>query len=127
MAAGTAARRDGHAGLVEDGQREIGAEGRCQVQRITKNRGLVHTPGEILDAILEIEELRCLQMNHELHSGGPPMDKLLPYLQRIQEDARTLEKLQETNESLDSLPTLERDDIPPSVFKIDPAADKLAP
>jgi 2-oxoglutarate ferredoxin oxidoreductase subunit alpha len=27
--------------------------GRCQVKRVTKNRGLVHTPGEILDAIGE--------------------------------------------------------------------------
>jgi 2-oxoglutarate ferredoxin oxidoreductase subunit alpha len=35
------------------GEIERVVEGRCQVQRITKNRGLVHTPGEILDAILE--------------------------------------------------------------------------
>jgi hypothetical protein len=44
----------------------------------------------VLDEILQIEELRCLEMNYELHSGGPPIDKLLPYLQRIQEAGRCL-------------------------------------
>lgn len=37
-----------YAGEIE---RVVG--GRCQVRRVTKNRGLVHTPGEILDAIGE--------------------------------------------------------------------------
>lgn len=44
----------------------------------------------VLEAILEIEELRCLQMNYELHSGGPAIDELLPYLQRIQGADRCL-------------------------------------
>jgi 2-oxoglutarate ferredoxin oxidoreductase subunit alpha len=35
------------------GEIERVAGGRCRVQRVTKNRGLVHTPGEILDAIGE--------------------------------------------------------------------------
>ena len=44
----------------------------------------------LLDEILEIEELRCLEMNYEVHSGGPPIDELLPYLLRIQEAERCL-------------------------------------
>jgi hypothetical protein len=44
----------------------------------------------LLDAILEIEELPCLQMNYELHSGGPAIDELLPYLREIQEADRCL-------------------------------------
>jgi hypothetical protein len=43
-----------------------------------------------LDAMLEIEELRCLQMNYEIKSGGPPIDELLPYLRKIQEAGRCL-------------------------------------
>jgi len=35
------------------GEIERVVRGRCQVKRVTKNRGLVHTPGEILDAIGE--------------------------------------------------------------------------
>jgi 2-oxoglutarate ferredoxin oxidoreductase subunit alpha len=34
------------------GEIERAAAGRCEVVRVTKNRGLVHTPGEILEAIL---------------------------------------------------------------------------
>jgi hypothetical protein len=48
-------------------------------------------------------------------------------LQRIREDARALEKLQETSESLDSLPTLQREDIPPSVNRMDPVPEPFQP
>jgi len=44
----------------------------------------------VLDAILEIEELHCLQMNYELKSGGPPIDELIPHLRKIQEAERCL-------------------------------------
>ena len=35
------------------GEIERVVAGRCPVQRVTKNRGLVHTPSEIYDAIKE--------------------------------------------------------------------------
>lgn len=47
--------------------------------------------------------------------------------QSIYKDAAALEKLQEARESLDSLPTLERKDIPPSVTRISPASETVQP
>jgi len=44
----------------------------------------------LLDAFLEIEELRCLQVNYEVRSGGPPIEGMLPYWRRIQEADRSL-------------------------------------
>ena len=48
-------------------------------------------------------------------------------LQRLREDAQALKQLQETKESLDSLPTLQRDDIPPDVLQIDPEPGRFQP
>ncbi len=48
-------------------------------------------------------------------------------LAHIRDDAAALEKLQETHEDLESLPTLEREDIPPSVVCIDPTPGIFAP
>lgn len=44
----------------------------------------------LLDAFLEIEELRCLEVNYELISGGPPVSGMLPYWRRIQQSGRSL-------------------------------------
>lgn len=44
----------------------------------------------LLDLILEIEELRCLQVNYEVNSGGPNIHGMLPYFQRIQAANRAL-------------------------------------
>jgi len=44
----------------------------------------------LLDHILEIEELRCLQVNYEVASGGPDIKGMLPYFRRIQEAGRSL-------------------------------------
>lgn len=44
----------------------------------------------LLDLILEIEELRCLQVNYEVDSGGPDIHGMLPYFQEIQRADRTL-------------------------------------
>ena len=44
----------------------------------------------LLEAFLEIEELRCLEVNYELISGGPPVSGMLPYWRRIQEAGRSL-------------------------------------
>jgi hypothetical protein len=44
----------------------------------------------LLDAFLEIAELRCLEVNYELISGGPPVSGMLPYWRRIQEAGRSL-------------------------------------
>ncbi len=48
-------------------------------------------------------------------------------LQRLRADAQALARLQETKESLDCLPTLQREDIPPDVQRIDPAPGSLQP
>ncbi|WP_372679121.1 insulinase family protein [Desulfosarcina sp.] len=48
-------------------------------------------------------------------------------LAAIRADASALEKLQETQENLESLPTLQREDIPPAVVRIDPAPGVLQP
>jgi len=44
----------------------------------------------LLDLILEIEELRCLQVNYEVKSGGPDIGGMIPYFQRIQAAGRAL-------------------------------------
>jgi hypothetical protein len=44
----------------------------------------------LLDLILEIEELHCLQVNHEVGSGGPDIHGMIPYFQRIQAADRAL-------------------------------------
>ncbi len=44
----------------------------------------------LLDAFLEIEEIRCFQVNYEVHSGGPPIAGMIPYFQRIQRAGRPL-------------------------------------
>ena len=45
----------------------------------------------------------------------------------IRADAQALEKLQETQENLACLPTLQREDIPPSVVRIDPTPGAFQP
>jgi hypothetical protein len=44
----------------------------------------------LLDAILEIEPLRCLQVNYEIISGGPDVRGMLPFWQAIQMAGRSL-------------------------------------
>ncbi len=44
----------------------------------------------LLDAFLEIDEIRCFQVNYEPHSGGPPIAGMVPYFRRIQEARRPL-------------------------------------
>ncbi len=44
----------------------------------------------VLEAILEIEELRCIQMNYEVGSGGPDMAGMIPPFRRIQNAGRSL-------------------------------------
>lgn len=48
-------------------------------------------------------------------------------LQQIRADAVALKALQETTENLNCLPTLELEDIPPAVVKIDPVPDRFTP
>jgi Zn-dependent M16 (insulinase) family peptidase len=48
-------------------------------------------------------------------------------LARIRADAAALAKLQETQENINCLPTLQREDIPPSVVRIDPAPGFFQP
>jgi len=42
----------------------------------------------LLDAFLEIDELRCLEINND--ALGPPLDKMLPYFRRVQDAGRSL-------------------------------------
>lgn len=42
----------------------------------------------ILDAFLEIEELRCFEINNDV--VGPPLAEMLPYLQKVQKAQRSL-------------------------------------
>jgi hypothetical protein len=42
----------------------------------------------LLDAFLEIDELRCLQINND--ALGPPLDKMVPYFRRVQHAGRSL-------------------------------------
>lgn len=44
----------------------------------------------LLDAFLEIEEIRCFEVNYELISGGPPVKGMVPYWRRIQQAERPL-------------------------------------
>jgi hypothetical protein len=44
----------------------------------------------VLDALLEIEELRCVQMNYEVGSGGPAIREMIAPFRRIQEAGRSL-------------------------------------
>jgi hypothetical protein len=51
----------------------------------------LHTNSMFLyDLFLEIEELRCFQVNHELQSGGPPMAGMIPAFRKIQAAGRSL-------------------------------------
>lgn len=43
----------------------------------------------ILDAFLEIEELRCLQINNDA-IGGPPLPRMVPYFRMVQAARRSL-------------------------------------
>jgi len=42
----------------------------------------------LLDAILEIEEIRCFEINHDV--SGPPLAKMIPYFQQVQKVRRPL-------------------------------------
>ena len=42
----------------------------------------------LLDAILEIEELGCLEINHD--ASGPPLAKMIPYYRKVQDAGRSL-------------------------------------
>lgn len=44
----------------------------------------------LLDLILEIEELHCLQVNYEVNSGGPDICGMIPYFKKIQAANRAL-------------------------------------
>jgi hypothetical protein len=44
----------------------------------------------LLDAFLEIEEIRCYEVNYEVHSGGPPIEGMIPYFRKIQRAGRPL-------------------------------------
>ena len=44
----------------------------------------------LLDLFLAVEEIRCFQVNYELHSGGPDITGMLPYFRKIQAANRPL-------------------------------------
>lgn len=44
----------------------------------------------LLDAFLEIKEIRCFQVNYEVLSGGPDIAGMIPYFRRIQAAQRPL-------------------------------------
>jgi len=46
------------------------------------------TSMHLLDAILEIEPLRCLQVNRDV--GGPPLEQMMSHYRRVQEAGRSL-------------------------------------
>jgi hypothetical protein len=51
----------------------------------------LHTNSMFLyDLFLEVEEIRCFQVNYESHSGGPPMAGMVPALAKIQAAGRPL-------------------------------------
>ena len=51
----------------------------------------LHTNSMFLyDLFLEIEELRCFQVNYEINSGGPPMAGMIPAFRKIQAAGRSL-------------------------------------
>lgn len=68
----------------------------------------------------EMAERENQRVKAELAARMAAMDQA--ELDRIREDAAALSKLQETHENLACLPTLQREDIPPDVERIDPAA-----
>ena len=44
----------------------------------------------ILDAFLEIDGLQCFEINYEVGSGGPDIQGMVPYFQKVQEANRSL-------------------------------------
>jgi hypothetical protein len=44
----------------------------------------------LLDAFLEVDGIRCFEVNYEVNSGGPAIAGMLPYFQRIQAADRPL-------------------------------------
>ena len=44
----------------------------------------------LYDLFLEVEEIRCFQVNYELHSGGPPIAGMIPAFRKIQAADRPL-------------------------------------
>lgn len=51
----------------------------------------LHTTSMFLyDLFLEVEEIRCFQVNYEPHSGGPPIAGMIPALRKIQAAGRPL-------------------------------------
>jgi hypothetical protein len=44
----------------------------------------------LLDAFLEVDEIRCFEINYEVRSGGPPIEGMIPYFRAIQEAGRPL-------------------------------------
>jgi hypothetical protein len=44
----------------------------------------------LLDAFLEVAEIRCFEVNYEVISGGPPIEGMRPFFQRIQAADRPL-------------------------------------
>jgi len=51
----------------------------------------LHTNSMFLyDLFLEVEEIRCFQVNYELHSGGPPIAGMIPAFRKIQAAGRPL-------------------------------------
>jgi hypothetical protein len=44
----------------------------------------------LLDAFLEVEDIRCFEVNYEVGSGGPPIAGMIPYLRMIQDADRPL-------------------------------------
>ena len=73
-------------------------------------------------AMAEKENQRVTRELADIKAGMDEAD-----LARIRADAAALEKLQETQEDLACLPTLQRDDIPPAVVRIDPTPGQFQP
>jgi hypothetical protein len=44
----------------------------------------------LYDLLLEVEEIRCFQVNYELHSGGPDIAGMIPAFRKIQAAGRPL-------------------------------------
>jgi hypothetical protein len=44
----------------------------------------------LLDAFLEVDEIRCFEVNYEVNSGGPVVAGMIPYFQQIQDAGRAL-------------------------------------
>jgi hypothetical protein len=63
----------------------------------------------LYDLFLEVEEIKCFQVNYELHSGGPPIAGMIPAFRKIQAAGRPLlvrgsftpEELRQLVDSLD--------------------------